>query len=195
MHSRRIACLVLGFWLAGGVFMAWVATENFRSVDRLLDRPHPAASLEFRTLGPQASRLLLRYAASEQNRYFFENWEVAQVILGVLFFFFLLFGTREDKFSLIMALLLLLIAVGQRLGVTPELTALGRSIDFIPPETRSGARIKFMLLHRGYEGVELLKWIVALALAVRLIFGRRRDRPGEDVRQQLDFIKKATIEP
>src|SRR5215831_6530704 len=99
MHSRRLACLILGLWLAGGMFMAWVATENFRSVDRLMDSPNPMASLEFRTLGPQASRLLLRYAASEQNRYFFETWETVQILLGVLFFFFLLFGTHEDKLS------------------------------------------------------------------------------------------------
>lgn len=195
MHSRRLACLVLGLWLAGSVFMAWVATETFHSVDRLLDRPHPAASLEFRTLGPQASRLLLRYAASEQNRYLFENWEIAQIILGVLFFFFLLFGTHEDKFSLMMALLMLLIALGQRLLVTPELVAIGRTIDFIPPETRSGMRTKFMLLHRGYEAVEVFKWMIGLALAGRLIVSRRRSASAAEVRQQLAMIRKANYRP
>ena len=36
MHFRRFAALVLGVWLAGCVFMDMVATQNFRSVDRLL---------------------------------------------------------------------------------------------------------------------------------------------------------------
>jgi len=186
---------MLGFWLAGSMFMAWVATENFRAVDRLLNSAHPVATLEFRTLGPSASRLLLRYTASEQNRYLFENWEIVQIILGILFFFFLLFGTREDKFSLIVALLLLLISVAQRLAITPELTAIGRSIDFIPPDTRSGARTKFMLLHRGYELVEVLKWIVAVALAGRLIFARRRRPSTAEVKEQLEMLKKANYRP
>jgi len=194
MHSRRLACFVLGVWLAGGVFMAWVATENFRSVDRLLDHSHPAASLEFRSLGPQASRLLLRYAASEQNRYFFENWEVAQIILGILFFLFLLFGTHEDKFSLIMALVLLIITVGQRLAVTPELVALGRSLDFLPPDTAAAERTKFMLLHRGYEAIEAVKWVVVLILAGRLFITRRRKASPSELKQ-LDMIKKTNYRP
>ena len=175
--------------------MAWVATENFRSVDRLLDSPNPVASLEFRTLGPQASRLLLRYAASERNRYFFENWEIAQILLGVMFFFFLLFGTHEDKVSLIVALALLIITVAQRLFVTPELVAIGRSIDFIPSDTQSGARTRFMLLHEGYEAVEVVKWIVMLALAGRLIISRRRGSSTAEVKQQLEVLKKANYRP
>ena len=191
MHSRRIACLLLGFWLAGGVFMAFVATENFRSVDRLLDQANPVARLQFKSLGPANARMLMRYAAAEQNRYLFETWEIAQVILGILFFFFLLFGTREDKFSLLMALILLVIALGQRLVLTPEIVALGRTIDFIPPEVQSGARTKFLLLHRGYEAVELVKWAVEFGLATRLILARRRERSGSDIRQELDLINKA----
>jgi len=174
--------------------MAWVATENFRSVDRLLDSANPVASLEFRTLGPQASRLLLRYAASEQNRYLFENWEIVQIMLGILFFLFLLFGTHEDKLPIIVSLILLIITAGQRLFVTPELIAIGRSIDFIPPDAQSGARTKFMLLHRGYEVMELFKWIVLLALAARLIVARRRSSRAE-VKQQLDLLKKPNYRP
>jgi hypothetical protein len=181
-------------WLAGGMFMAWVATENFRSVDRLLNSPNPVASLEFRTLGPQASRLLLRYAASEQNRYLFENWEIVQIMLGILFFLFMLFGTHEGKFSLIAALLLLAIAASQRLILTPELIAIGRTIDFVPSDSQSGARTKFMLLHYGYEGVEVFKWVVVLALAGRLIISRRRSASAEE-KQQLELLKRTTTRP
>src|ERR1035438_7375562 len=35
MHSRRLACLLLGLWFGGGAFMQWISTENYRAVDRL----------------------------------------------------------------------------------------------------------------------------------------------------------------
>src|SRR5579863_5772905 len=91
MHTRRFACLLLGIWFAGGVFMQWISTQNYRVADRLLDQPNPAASLEFKVLGPAATRQLLRYQVAEENRYYFEAWETVQVMLGAFFFFFLLF--------------------------------------------------------------------------------------------------------
>src|SRR5450755_3153501 len=126
MHSRRFACLLLGIWLAGGAFLQWISTENYRGVDRLLDAPNPVASLQFHTLGLVASRLLLRYQVAEQTRFYFESWETLQLMLGTFFFFFLLFGTREDKFSLLMALLMLLAVAVQRFYLTPEIHAFGR---------------------------------------------------------------------
>ena len=93
--------------------MAWVATENFHSVDRLMESPNPAASLQFKALGPAQTRMLLRYHASEQNRYYFESWDTFQIIYGLAFFFFLLFGTKEGKISLGLALGMVLITLAQ----------------------------------------------------------------------------------
>ena len=78
MHYRRFACFLLGAWLAAGLFMAMVATQNFRSVDRLLAKPSAAAAQQLHKLGP-AGRSLLRYQVSEQNRWFFETWEWTSV--------------------------------------------------------------------------------------------------------------------
>src|SRR5438132_8052076 len=132
MHYRRIASFLLGLWLGGGLLMAWVATENFRSVDRLLAAPSPAAAIQIQALGREGARSLLRYQVSEQNRWYFEIWESSQLILGAGFFSFLLFGSSEGKFSLLLLLLMFLIVAIQRLFMTPELTSLGRSFDFIP---------------------------------------------------------------
>src|SRR3954462_14937114 len=99
MHARRLACFLLGLWLAGGLFMAWVATQNFREVDRLLSREDPAATLRLQPLGAEA-RTILRYHASEMNRWLFRNWEIVQLVFGTAFFFVMLFGSRENKFVL-----------------------------------------------------------------------------------------------
>ena len=120
MHARRLACFLLGLWLAGGLFMAWVATQNFREVDRLLSRDNPAATLRLKPLGAEA-RMTMRYQASEMNRWLFANWERAQLVFGTLFFFLMLFGSRENKFVLAGVLLLLLLMLLQRFVITPEL--------------------------------------------------------------------------
>src|SRR4051794_31136471 len=99
MHARRLACFLLGLWLAGGLFMAWVATQNFREVDRLLSRDNPAATLRLKPLGNDA-RPILRYQASEMNRWLFQSWEKVQLGFGTLFFFVMLFGSRENRFVL-----------------------------------------------------------------------------------------------
>jgi hypothetical protein len=191
MHSRRLACLLLGIWFAGGAFMQWISTENYRAVDRLLDRPNPAASLQFRALGPSATRLVLRYQVAEQNRFYFESWETVQLLLGPFFFFFLLFFTREDKFSLLMALLMVLAVVAQRFFLTPEISSFGRVLDFVPPDVYIPGRPRLPIVESAYRAVELAKLGIGVLLAVWLIVGRGRRRSGADVRQELDLIDKA----
>jgi hypothetical protein len=158
--------------------MAWVAAESLGSVDRLLARPHPAATAEFKALGRADARLLLRYQVSEQNRRYFETWEVAQIIIGALFFFFVLFATRENRFALFLILSMVAGVVVQRSMLTPAMTSLGRMIDFVPPDTPSGDRNQFWVLHSWYWGVEVGKLVLGLALAARLIAHRRGRSPG-----------------
>jgi len=169
--------------------MVWVAAESFSSVDRLLARPHPVATAEFKALGRADARLLLRYQVAEQNRWYFETWEVAQIFLGGLFFLFLLFATRENKFALLLVLLMIAGVLVQRFLLTPVVISLGRMIDFVPPDAPSRERPQFWVLHSWYWGVELMKWALGLALAARLI-SHRSGRSG-NARQQVDMVDKA----
>jgi hypothetical protein len=155
----------------------WVTRDNLYSVDRLLAQPDPAASLRIRMLGKDEARLLLRYEVSEQNRYYGEIWEIAQVVLGALFFFFLLFGTTEGKVSLALGLVLLVLILLQRFLLAPELKALGKLLDFGPVSLLHGERARYRVVNAAYAGVELGKWIIQLALA-GLLIGRRRPRSG-----------------
>ena len=169
--------------------MAWVAAESFSSVDRLLARPHPVATLQFKALGRADARLLLRYQVAEQNRWNFEIWEAAQIVMGALFFFFVLFATKENKFALFLILSMIAGVVVQRFMLTPAMISLGRLIDFVPPDAPSGDRTQFWVMHSWYWGVELVKWVLGLALGARLI-AHRRGRSG-DARQQFNLVDKA----
>ena len=189
MNSRRLVCFLLGMWMGGGLLMLWAAAESFSSVDRLLARPHPVATLKFKALGLADARLLLHYQVSEQNRWYFEKWEVAQIVMGSLFFLFVLFATRENKFALGLVLLMIALVLVQHFLLRPNMISLGRMADFVPPEAPSGDRTQFWVLHGWYWGVELLKWVLGLALAARLI-SHRRGR-STDARQKIDMIDKA----
>src|SRR5690349_20217708 len=100
MHFRRFACLLLGLWLGGIAMMSLVATENFKTVDRILLEPSPAASQDLRTLGHATARMLLRWQAGEQNRRLFELWETGQIAIAMAILFVLLFGSTEGKYVL-----------------------------------------------------------------------------------------------
>src|SRR5436853_1612298 len=83
MNIRYFACWLLGAWIAGSLFMIMVATQNFRSVGRLLAAPGPAApSVE--QMGHDEARTFLRYQVSEQNRWYFQTWEEFELFLAVL---------------------------------------------------------------------------------------------------------------
>jgi len=154
--------------------MVMVATQNFRSVDRLLAKPSILAAQQLGKLGPGPARALLRYQVSEQNRWYFETWGFAEIILGVALFSVLLFGSTETKFTLLLSLLMLLIALAQRLLLTPEIVALGRLIDFLPTGVASAERARFWMLHTVFSGVEVLKWVLGLIITVKLLFRTRR---------------------
>jgi hypothetical protein len=169
--------------------MAWVAGGSFGSVDRLLARPHAVAMAQFKELGRADARLLLRYQVAEQNRWYFENWEVAQIVMGALFFFFVLFATRENKFALLLILLMISGVLVERFMLTPAMISIGRMIDFVPPDTPSGDRTQFWVLHSWYWGVELVKLMLGLTLAARLI-SHRSGRSG-NARQEFNVVDKA----
>ena len=189
MNSRRLACFLLGLWMGGALLMAWVAAASFSSVDRLLDRPHAVATLQFKALGRADARLLLRYQVAEQNRWYFEKWESVQIAMGALFFFFVLFATKENKFVLFLILSMIATVVVQHFLLTPAVISLGRMIDFLPPDAPSRDRTQFSVLHSFYWGVELVKWVLGLALAARLI-SHRSGRSG-NARQEFDLVDKA----
>jgi hypothetical protein len=178
----------MGLWMGGALLMAGVAIESLHSADRLLTQPNPLAKEEIRELGADRAVLLLRHQASEQLRSNLENWEIAQAIFGALFFFYLLFGTAENKFALGIVLLMLLAVLVQRFLLTPEAISLGRAMDFAahaPP----GDSSRFNTLRVLYIGVEILKFGLGTALIARLVFQKRAH--SARVRDEFELIDRS----
>jgi hypothetical protein len=188
MRSRRIACLLLGLWLGAGLWMQFVAAENAAAADSLLTRPSAAAADYLKTLGRTPIGPLAHYLAAEQNRALFETWGTVQIALAAGFFFFLLFGTRQGKIPLALALLLFLIAVGQRTVITPYIATVGRVMDFAADPSHR-ARAAREVLNYGYTLSELVKWLLAAGVAGSLIW--QRGGRSNDSRHQVDMVDKA----
>src|SRR5579862_6752593 len=167
MLAQRLATFVIGAWIAGALFMVLVATQNFHAVDRLLAAPAPAAAERIQTVGGRdAARMFLRYHSSELNRFYFATSEQAQIVLGLAL---LLLVWRNGLADRLLCLAMLAIVLAGRLWLTPEITLVGRLIDWIPPAASDPRRDYFWKLHGIYSAAEVTKQVLGVALAIRLI--------------------------
>jgi len=181
MHHARIAAFLLGAWLMGSLFMAYVATGNFATVDQVLKAPSLEAEKMIQTLGNENARHLLRYLAGEENRGFFETWEIAEMIIGVGLAAFLILGLKQRLSAALTAAIIILTGF-QHFKITPEMVWLGRSIDFIAWTADSQARSQFYKLHAAYGIIEGAKLLLMLVVAGFLFtMSRRRSRQRVEV--------------
>lgn len=157
---------LLGMWLCGSVCMSIVATENFYTVDRLLaGSPNRVFHQNVQQLGHAAARDLLRYLSSELNRLFFAIWNAAQLTIGLVTLWLL---WRDPSIARRIVLAMLAVTAVMALYIQPQITSLGRSLDFVPREPLPPGMSRFWVLHGTYTTLELLK-TAAAALAAWLV--------------------------
>jgi hypothetical protein len=162
--TQRWTMFVLGLWIAGSLAMLVVATQNFRTVDRLLSSSANATfSSQVKSIGQPASRELLRYLSSELNRLYFQIWNLAQVVLGLVALWLVWRSTATARWGVVA--MLVVVAV-MTLWLQPEITSVGRSLDFVPREPPPPALGRFWVLHGAYTVLELFKLLVGLVVTV-----------------------------
>jgi len=186
MNNQRLACILLGAWLSGTLFLAAVAVGNFKITDRILLAPAlPGAAKAIETLGAVDSRYLLRHQVGEINRTFFEYWGLAQLLLGLALFCLLLFGTSANKKTLGVAFAMFVIVLINQFGVMPSIVGLGRAVEFADAKQFPSQRKQLSVMHTVYSSFESLKMLTGLGLAGLLVFVRsdrkRRGRRSADL--------------
>jgi hypothetical protein len=175
---RQWTLVILGAWIAGSICMSVVATENFYTIDRLLgSRANAAFGAAVDRLGAVEARDLLRYLSSELNRLYFQLWNGAQIVLGVLALWLLSGSTARplgrDKIAKWGIAAMLAIVVLMLVYLTPAIVTLGRSLDFVPRDPAPPGMSRFWILHAAYTSLEMLKLVIALLVAMSL--ARQRD--------------------
>jgi len=169
--ARSWAIFCMAVWLTGTVAMAIVATENFYRVDPIIDaQSNPVFASHIEKLGRDAIHDVMYYYSSELNRFYFQFWNVLQLVVGLLALWLIVKvpGSNRAKWEVVAMLGIVLFLT---IAITPRIVAVGRSLDFVarvpPPD---GLRT-FGLLHAMYtvlDGVLLILGILVTLSLVRL---------------------------
>ena len=169
--ARSWAIFCMAVWLTGTVAMAVVATQNFYTIDRLLQaRPNPVFAADIEKMGHDATRELLRYLSSELNRLYFQYWNVASLAVGILSLWLAvkLPAAEKPKWGIVS---MLGIALFLTVLITPFILSVGRSIDFVPRDPPPPGLRTFGLLHATYtvfDGLELILGILVTTWLVKV---------------------------
>ena len=168
--------------------MFFVATQNFRGVERVLDAPSEKAAPSIGSLGHDEARFLLRYQVSELNRFYFNVWERVQLALGVVLTLLAWRRPWRKRIVLIPAALLLMVA-GAHWLLTPDITHLGRLMDFVPNARETALGQHFWRYHQMYSTLEVGKFLLGLYLAYTLVATpRERGNGSERAVREVDAI-------
>ena len=175
---RLLGVVLLSVWLTGTLMEWYVATQNFKTVDRVLTAPTEALGEQSAPLEAARLRVLFRYLASELNRLYFLSWGWAQILLGLTLVGLWVGIPIRDKVSWALLGLMLLIVVGLHFAVTPEMISLGRAIDFVPRDPISPKLAltldRFWRLHTAFTGLDGLKLLLGLGLLARQLHLTRK---------------------
>ena len=169
MTLRTLALVLVTVWLTGTVIMTFVATQNFRTVDRILTRPTPQAAAKLAETDHDATRMLLRHLSSELNRLYFMSWNAIQLLLAVVVL--ALMVRAGSRLETVLALVMFAIVVAL-LGGTFRIIELGRTIDFVPRNPPPPEVVKFGKMHAAYGAMELVKLVVGVVLG--FVLAQRR---------------------
>lgn len=168
-RNQTMAIAVLGIWIGITLFMWFAAGRSFATVDRVLLSRNPQFLKITNSLSSTETRELLRNLASEINRTFFTAYGWAQVILGIALLCLLLLQSPRDTTGLAITGAMLGIVLILALVVTPQIIALGRSIDFVPRNPPPPEMGRFGMLHGAYTGLDGLKLLAGLGMLVRWV--------------------------
>jgi hypothetical protein len=165
--------LLMGCWLTGTLAMAVVATQNFYTIDRLLEaQPNPVFQKDIEKLGADESRQLLRYLSSELNRLYFQYWNLAELVIGIatLWLAVRLPEANAVKWHIVamLGIVLFLTAV-----ITPQVVSVGRALDFVPRDPPPPGLRTFGLLHAAFTLLDVVKLILGIIVIRGLWKGGR----------------------
>lgn len=172
MHTRRFASFILGAWILGCLLMGYVMSQNVQNVDRILNNPPGPVAKDIEDLGADITRILLRFQASEVNRFLSDVWGVLQLGLGAAFLISCALTSHRSKFLIIVSTVMIVIVALQMFYLTPIMTQLGRSFDFLPATAALKDRENYQGFHVWHTVLEFLKLLLGVGLAVRLLFDR-----------------------
>jgi len=166
----------MAIWLSGSIFISVVATQNFYTIDRLIDKsPNDVFRVVVETMENPQARDLLRYLSSELNRLYFQYWNLAQLPVGIIALR-LVSSIPKSRLATLGIVAMLCVVLFLMVFITPPILSIGRGLDFVPripppPELRT-----FGLLHAAYSALT----VVNVVLGVLVTLWLQKEHPSQD---------------
>ena len=169
-RSQVLAVAILGAWIMSTLCMWFAATRSFSTVESVLKRAEPQFVETTKPLGEAPTRVVLRYMASEINRTLFWGYGALQIGLGAILFLLVWRQTPRRAVDVGVVATMLALSVILTLVITPWITSLGRSIDFVPRNPPPPVMPRFWALHGAFTGLDGVKLLAGIGLLIRWVF-------------------------
>src|SRR5271157_4848615 len=168
-RTQVLTVAILGAWIASTLCMWFAATRSFSTVESVLTRAEPQFLETTKPLGEASTRVVIRYMASEINRTLFRGYGALQIGLGAILFLLLWRQTPRNTVDIGVVATMLVLSVILTLVITPLITSLGRSIDFLPRNPPPPVMPRFWVLHASFTGLDGAKLLAGIGLLIRWI--------------------------
>ncbi len=166
---QLLAVAILGAWIMATLGMWFAATRSFATVERVMKGEEPQFVEITRPLGQDATRLVVRHTAAEINRALFRGYGALQIGLGAILFLLVWLQKPRSALDLGVVTAMLVLAVILTVGITPLVTTIGRSIDFLPRHPPPPVMPRFWMLHGTFTALDGAKLLAGVGLLVRWI--------------------------
>jgi hypothetical protein len=168
-RMQVLAVAVLSAWIMSTLCMWFAATRSFATVESVLKRAEPQFVATTKPLGEGSTRVVLRYMAAEINRTLFWGYGALQIGLGGILFLLLWRQKPRNAVDVGVVAAMLALSVVLTLVITPWITSLGRSIDFVPRNPPPPVMPRFWALHGSFTGLDGVKLLAGIGLLIRWI--------------------------
>jgi hypothetical protein len=165
-RRRAVALVIVSVWVGWTLAMWFVATRSFRTAERVWQKPGPQFAQILKPLGESESLTVLHHFASEVNATYFRVYGLAQILLGIVLLLLLWPGKPRDTVGLVVAGVMLALVLILPVIIEPQIASLGGSIEFNPS---SAQMARFWSLHGAYVGLDGVKLLAGIVLAVRWV--------------------------
>jgi len=169
-RSQVLAVAILSAWIMSTLCMWFAATRSFATVERVMKSGQPEFVEITKPLGGASTRMVLRHMASEINRTLFQGYGVLQIGFGAILFLLVLRQSPRHALDISLAATMLVLSLIVTLALTPLITSVGRSIDFLPRNPPPQVMPRFWMLHGAFTSLDGVKLLAGIGLMVRWIF-------------------------
>jgi hypothetical protein len=166
----------MAIWLSGSVFITVVATQNFFTIDRLVENPpNQVFSSLVAAMESPSARELMRYLSSELNRLYFQYWNLVQLPVGIIALRLVsrIPGSKHATWGIAAMLFVVLFLM---VFITPPILSIGRALDFVPRDPMPPRMRTFGLLHATYSVFTLINVVLGIFVTLWI----QKEHPSQD---------------